>query len=316
MATNPEGLTDTAADPAAVEEKTEDQADFSSAFKERAGVEPEAPEGKQPETEVVKDAGADAPADKAPGDKPDAKPGSDKPDPWAGLNAEQRAAVERLTQSERSQRGRIAALSRKLNSTAPAPTAAPAAEAGKAEPKPSDDGNDAAATAAADLQKRLDQAVEDYPDAVGPIAEIIKEMREGMAQLASTVKPIATDMEAEQLTEAFEQLEQNHSDYVEIAQDRNFLSWVGSQPKSVQAMVNSFDPLEVSLGLTLYKAERAKATAEAGGGQEPKSNATDAKRERQLEGSRQVSSRGAPAAAGTPNDFSAAFKARAETYKK
>ena len=292
---------------------SETQAD--GADKEPSNKEPAEPQAGSTETP------ADAAASDAPADPPA------KADPWEGLTPEQKSYFERLQASERSNRGRVGALTKKLHSTtAPRATDQPAAPAGDKAPQQDREAEQGTKTEgttegegadkASDLDKRLQAAVDEYGDVIGPVAELLKDVRAEIAGIKATVSAVEVENDAQQLTAAYAALEQVHPDYQALAADDNFAAWLGDQPKPVVDLANSFDPREVSLVLTLFKTERSAATAKQPGGEgEPGkegSTATDAKRQRQLEGSRQVPGKGQPAAAGTPKDFSSAFHARAQ----
>jgi hypothetical protein len=239
-------------------------------------------------------------------------------DPYAGLTPEQKAHFERLAASERSQRGRVGALSKKLKSFETVQTHQPPAgqsEAGSQARSGEGDGGEASGeTKAADIEARLKAATDEYGDILGPLPELITELRSKIGKLEASATRHEVDQDARALEEAYGTLEKAHPDYREIAADPKFAQWVGQQPQGVQALANSFDPQEVSLSLQLFKAERSagsQASRDAGEGGDG-GTATGDRRKRQLEGSRQAPSRGAPAATGVPDDFSSAFKQRAK----
>lgn len=284
---------------------------FAAAFSER-GADPQRDEARQPTD-------GDKPSDQGPpaGGSNDTAPAaaaaetvSSGFDPWDGLTPEQKSHFERLANSERSNRGRVGALTRKLNHQL-APRAAEPPQR-PADDQHADDQEDKAPAEASDLDKRLQSVVDEYGDVVGPIAEVLKQVRDEVASLKSVTAQVEVETDAKAIAEAYTSLEQVHPDYAAVAADANFGTWLGDQPKQIIDLANSFDPREVSLALTLFKTERSDAMAPA-----PSSapgnqghSATD-KRARQLEGSRQVAGRGAPAVAGVPDDFGSAFKARA-----
>jgi hypothetical protein len=286
------------------EEKPAEETGFSEAFKATAaGEEVEKPE---PDADASgdKNEDADKTASEAADDKSAAQPGSPS-DPWAGLSPEQEAFFKSLQHSEQSQRGRVAALTRKLQDN-PAQSAPAPSKSGKGD----DDGQDSDESAS-DLDKRLKQATEDYPDAVGPLVEVIADIRKEIGKLSNRVEPIADENDTAMLTKAYADLETAHPDYRQYVGDKNFDAWVADQPANIQQMANSMDAREVSLTLTLFKAERQAAMAGSDAGHKPNNDANEKKRERQLDGSKHVPNKGAPAAAGVPNDYSSAFKARA-----
>ena len=233
-------------------------------------------------------------------------------DPFAGLTPEQKSHFERLQASDRSNRGRVSALTRKLNGTTAQAAPAPQAKTEQG----TNEGSGGEEATVSDLDKRLQTAVDEYGDVVGPIAEILKDVRAEIAAIKGTVSAAEEEVSAQELEIAYEDLQAVHADALDLAEDPNFIAWIGDQPKQVIELANSFDPREVSLVLTLFKTERSAATASpTGAGSDTghkESTATDAKRQRQLEGSKVIPNRGAPAAAGTPNDFRSAFKARTQ----
>lgn len=305
-----------------------DEGGFSEAFAERAS--PEAKPGDA--------GGADATASaeggqSATADQPEAATevaadaGSGKApafDPFAGFTPEQKAHWDKVQASERSNRGRVGALTKKLNGltqqgTQPPPAASDTGDSreGVDEGAATAAGTTGEAQTASDIDKRLGEAVEEYGDIIGPLHEVVTDLRKQIATLeASPKRHEVTVEDAEAMAEAYDKLAEAHSDYQEIASSPGFSTWLGGQPKSVQNLANSYDPQEVSLALTLFKAESkvsSEATTEESEGKG--GTATGDKRERQLDGLRNPTSRGAPAAAGVPNEFGSAFKARAEKHK-
>mgnify|MGYP006405037907 CR=1 FL=1 len=200
----------------------------------------------------------------------------------------------------------------KLNETAAAPKPSPAPAQSQDQDGNADD--DQAAPAADELQKRMDQAIEDYPDVAGPFAEAMKSLRADMEKLGNQVSPIADAKDEATMTQAYIDLEAAHPDYRELAVDESYLNWIGDQPEGVQKLANSYDVKEVSLTLSAFKAERDAEMARLNPADEAKKNETDAKRARQLEGAKSVSQSNQPASSGTPNDFDAAFTRRAKKH--
>lgn len=299
-------------------EGAESNGDFSAAFAERATDptadtrEPQADEQSPADQEPAPAGSEQAPASAAASDTGSE---SEAPafDPFAGMTPELKAHWEKLQSSERSQRGRVGALTKKLNTLAAGP--APAAPKEGSEQTPAKDGEEAAAS---DLEARFKSSVEEYGDVVGPVAQVVEALKAEIAELKASPQreqPAVSDDETEAMAQAYDVLAQDHSDYQQIAVSPEFQQWAMAKPGSVQGLVNSFDPAEVSLALTLYKAEAGLARAAEGEAGKPGSTADD-RRKRQLEGSRDTPSRGAPVAAGVPNDFKTAFNARIEQHKR
>lgn len=296
----------------------EESTGFGEAFSERAdnpaGERPEAgheAEARAPATNEPAAAGSEpAPAPAAAGDTSGTS--AEAFDPWAGMTPEQKSHFERIAASERSQRGRVGALTKKLSSYAAPATreAAPQGQDGEAEQQ-SGDGQ------APDLGARLKQVAEEYGDVNGPVVEAIESMRTELAGLKASATRHEVDADAQRMTEAYTQLEAAHPDASSYGEHNpQFMAWYNEQPDGVKALAGSFDPRETSLALTLFKTEHGLAQAAGGQSGQTGSTAQGDRRARQLEGSRAVSSSGVPVAAGVPNDFSSGFHARAASAQK
>ncbi len=322
MADNDQAQTDATAE--------ENAQDFKDAFKERA----KDPFGTADKPETVADqatktdeatnevAKVEAPSQEAATDTSGAPQKAF--DPWEGLSSEQRSHFERMQASDRSNRGRVGALTKKLNSLTHQ-TQQPLEKKGEE----AEGGNDKAASAD-DIEARLDQVATDYSDVNGPVVEEIKRLRQEIGSLKASANRNEVEADAEKLTEAYEALEEKHSDFVDFAppgddgtppgkQFEAFAGWLVEQPDNIKLLANSFDPKEVSLALTLFKTESGLVTEQPGdrGGEGKGSTATEDKRQRQLSGNRDAKPKGgAPAATGVPNEFGSAFKARASQIEQ
>lgn len=285
---------------------------FAEAFAERAAN--PAGDRKAAEDEALassnepaEQAGSEqAPADAAAGER-EADPEAAAFDPFTGMTPEQKAYWQKREASERSQRGRVSALTKKLDTyLVPTREAAPA--------KQGEEQAEAGEQGAPDLEARLNASAEEYGDVVGPVAEMVKALKAEVATLTASATRHQVDADAERQTEAYSALEAAHPDFIAIAEDPKFhTAWLSQQPQGVQALANSNDPREVSLALGLYKAEAGLARSQPRDGQgDAGSAAQDDKRARQLDGNRQVTARGAPAATGVPNEFKTAFAHRAK----
>lgn len=282
-------------EPKPEETPAEEQNSFADAFAART-VGEEAPAEPAPtEEEGAKPADA-APASVAATEEVAAKGGSNF-DPFAGMTPEQKAHWERVQHSDQSQRGRVAALTRKMQQGTAHTAPAPAAKTDTADTGKANEGDD--------LDAKMKAAAEEYPDAVGPFVEIITAMKSQIADLSKTVQPIADDRSEAELTEAYGILAKAHPDFAQIAADPSWEAWIEDQPEEIQRLATSFDPDHVSKTLDLFKLERAQAAPAV-------DTATEEKRKRQLESGRDVPTKGVPAASGVPNDFNAGFSARAK----
>lgn len=271
---------------------------FAEAFACRSAEEEQEAEPKMPTDEEGKPADA-LPASEAAAEPAAAQNGSF--DPFAGMNPEQKAHWERVQHSDQSQRGRVAALQRKVQTETaqPAPITVAKTEA---------DAYDGKAKTGDDLDAKMKAAAEEYPDAVGPFVEIITAMKTQIADLLTKVQPIADDRSEAELTAAYGVLAKAHPDFAQIAEDPKWAAWIETQPKEIQTLANSFDPEHVSSTIKLFKLENGQASHKP-----LVDTATEDKRKRQLDSSKDVSATGVPSASGVPNDFDAAFKARAKS---
>ncbi len=287
--------------PAPVETPAQEDADFSAAFAERTGREEETPKDNEPDANEEQSA-SEAPAAEG---KPTQGQGSEF-DPWNGLSDEQKSYFEGLKQSESSQRGRVSALSRKINDMEKAATVPPAPKdqgEGDKEPK--------AKETKAERADRMRKAADEYPDAVGDLVEEVLEMRDRLENSQPKAPAESSPPDDAELEKEYAALEKAHPDYRTIGADPAYANWVGTKSEAIRALATSYAASDVSSVLSLYKAER-EASLSSKGNAEEKTNTNAQKRERQLEGSKAVESRGSPtSSAPAADDFNSAFKARA-----
>lgn len=287
---------------------------FSEAFTARAAGEEAPPTDEAQASSSTEGAADQAASDEAPEQSAADDTSGTKPegfDPWADLKPEQKTYFEKLHASERSNRGRVGALTKKLNGMTQGTPRPP--EQGSTDQSQGNGESQAAEQSAAEaLEAKLDAVAEEYGDVLGPLPELVKELRKEITDLKASKNRDEVDADAEALAEAYDRLGEAHPDYQEIAGSREFHQWIGQQPQKVQALLNSYDPAEVSLGLKLYKVESGIGANPGGSDQGDTGGATGDRRERQLGGLRQATTRGAPATSGVPNDFGAAFKSRAK----
>lgn len=281
--------------------------------------EPEAPGGNGPEEEAEVPEEEEAPSEPAAEAEPaeTATPGEAEtegasqppseepaPDPWANLSDEQKALLAELTRERdeaihraSSDANRVAALTRKLQTLSVA--GAPPQEA----PAPTE--------AQKALDGKIKQLREDYGEIAEPLIELIEVQKKELDTVRTTLAGLNEAQQAQVIAHETVALEQRHPDWRNIAQSGDFAGWLEVQPPNIQRLAQSWDARETSVVLTLFKAERAEATGQTQTETPPAPKpdaATGARREQQLEGSKTVRSRPAPAASGPPEDFDAAFK--------
>ncbi|WP_375188411.1 hypothetical protein [Sphingobium yanoikuyae] len=285
--------TDTAQAPAA--QPAQDDDAFNTAFTAQAGREEEAPEAK----EEPKDDTPPAPA----ADAQEPEEAKAPFDPWNGLSDEQKGYFQSLQHSESSNRGRVAALNRQISELRAAGQPPAADQQGK-------DADDKGQQPKDDRTERLKAAAEEYPDAVGPLVEAIVDLQARLEDQKPQAPAAQEEPDAQAMEKEYQALEKAHPDYRQIGADPSYSQWVASKPRAIQELANSYAADDVANVLTLYKAERTASMAPPK--EEAKTDTNAQKRERQLEGSRAVASRGAPVSSGpAADDFNASFAATA-----
>jgi hypothetical protein len=153
-----------------------------------------------------------------------------------------------------------------------------------------------------------DTLKEDYPDiAEGTDSRInraTEPLMRKIEELEEKLTPIQEKQQKDAIGEQYNQLEQEHPDYIEISKDVQFHNWLGAQPLPVQAMINSEDANEASYLLRLYKNDKGLVTE-----QEEVPSELKQRREKQLRQAQNVPSRGGRSQEIVPpnDDFDAAF---------
>lgn len=238
---------------------------------------------------------------------------------WDLAPAEARPAIE-AAQRDLLERGK------EIHRLRSRPTASPAAAAPAPAPKTEE-------APKFDLSKnaKWQKAKEDYPDALGPVEDLINDMlgsvraevRQEIEPLKQVAQSVAEDRTAAVLGEESRRLHEMHPNYSEIVKSDGFsdafASWVASQPETVKAMVanNSEyvkDADEASIvferfqkqtgfGVEAAKEPEPKTPAPAPRASTPQPDpAKQARRRSQLQGSDVVEGRGQSAVTGDPND--------------
>ncbi len=237
-------------------------------------------------------------------------------DIWSTANDQQRAAfqaaqqkLQSLEHDSRSNRGRVSALQREVD-TLKAQLAASTKAAGST-------GQDQEATDA-DI-RRLQ---EEYPEVARPVLKELSSLRTQLSQaLARLDQRDSTEAQAqrEQALDREEQaLTQMHPDWMQVTGNPAFTKWLETQPRYVVEAIRRNgeaiqDAAEAGDIITRFKAHQGVGAATAAPSASGATTATGApanlaaRRQRQLESGAAVSSRGAGPAGGPPDDFEAAF---------
>lgn len=215
-------------------QKPEGNTEFADEFARLGQQDRQAPDGVAPDPEAEKlDAGTKAEPDTGQGGNapPDAAlaggPGAkETPDPWANATPEQLAERDKLIQANRSQAGRLSAVSRELNAIKTGLTANGGRDGAKAK----------------ELDDRFKVLVEEYPDVAGPLVDVIQELRGQVGKL-TTVEVARTEAAtADVLSQQAQLVEQAHPGLVEKVRDgelsADFIKWAETQPRYVIDAIN------------------------------------------------------------------------------
>lgn len=251
--------------------------------------------------------------------------GKQAPDPWANASPEIIAERDRLQaeldaakRSDIASRGRASGLQRQIN----------ALQAESANPKPQGGNGKEPSAGAKALDDKIKQIEEDYPEMSG-LVDMLKAQRAEIDGLKNAVAPVIEADQQEAVNQQYQIMESRHPDWkhygnsamspeykawldnqpAEVkATNAAYHGWLNEQPASIKALAESWDATEAAVALTLFKTERAEAIRRAGGDPGHHSATTDARRQRQLDGGREVGSRPGSAASGAPDDFDGAFQ--------
>jgi hypothetical protein len=279
------------------------------------------------------DAAAEAkdPPSGASGDKPAAGE-VDPSDPWANASPALLAEKLRLENALAAERhrangasGRASGLHRELNALK-ATVEKPEPEAQPSEAKKA-------------LDDKIAQLKEDFPEIAGPLIELLEVQSAQITDLRGKVTPITEATEAEALQASFKALGAKHPDYQSYGDPSNpdyapwlaqqpqkvrednqaYRTWLADQAPGIQNLAKSWDPDDCGVVLSLFKTAKAEASlqarADTGGGKTD--TATGDRRQRQLDGGREVRSKPLPASTGAPeNDFDGAFNHFAKRHER
>jgi hypothetical protein len=282
----------------------------------------------------------DPPSDAAGADK-DPPPGApakaaagevDPSDPWANATPALLAEKQRLEDALAAERhrangasGRASGLHRELNALK--------AQAEKA--PPAEQADDAKAV----LDAKIAQLKEDFPEIAGPLIAVLETQSREIADLRGTVEPITEATEAEAQQASLKALGAKHPDFQsygdpsdpeygpwlktqppKVREDNQaYRTWLGDQAPGIQNLATSWDPNDCAVVLSLFKTAKAEAAHQArtDPGQGKTDTATDDRRQRQLDGGKEVRSTPIQAASGAPeDDFAGAFNHYAKRHER
>lgn len=235
-------------------------------------------------------------------------------DIWSTASEQQRAAyqaaqqrLQSLEHDSRSNRGRVGALQREVDTLKKQLAAYTKAAGSTGQDQDSSD---------ADI-RRLQ---EEYPEVARPVLKELSSLRTQLSQALERLdQRDSTEAQAqrEQALDREEQaLTQMHPDWMEVTANPAFSQWLNTQPRYVmeaiqrngEAIQDAAEAADVIGRFKAHQGAAATAAPSASGATATGAPANlAARRQRQLESGAAVSSRGAGPAGGPPDDFEAAF---------
>jgi hypothetical protein len=222
-------------------------------------------------------------------------------DPWANASPEiiaerdrLQAEADKLKRSNASYRGRASHLQRKV------------AELSRLEAAQQANGTDPIA-----------QLKQEYPDFGTTIEAALKPVQAQMDAIRQAQTADSQAAQDELMQIGVQHLLERHPDALTLKDDPNFIGWVNSQPKAVQALSDSDDADEVSWLFDRFKLERNAAIQAQQGLQPQGQPQPDARRQRQIDAGRQVPSGRTPASSAVaPDDYDGAYAQHLASLKR
>lgn len=245
-------------------------------------------------------------------EEPDTEVASAPDDLWAGASENQRAAyeaaqkeIEKLQQSDRSQRGRLGALQRQLNELHAASQAAakPAADDEEQEADPQ--------YLESDEWKKFHN---EFPEVAAPMQSLTSSLQQEVTRLRKELTAIGSDRRQEAADEQAAILDEQHENWETVVAADEFMPWLDKQPRHIREAASRNSEVIVDAEEAADVIGRFKAFRSAQGETAPKAetppgktggNGTQrlsGKRKRQLETAATSRTGGPGAAHGIPED--------------
>lgn len=223
---------------------------------------------------------------------------------------ELQSRLQQLEHSERSQRGRVGALSRQLQerdriiAELKGRQAAPQPQGKTGESQEVTDQKQAIADEyGADDWKAFEEDFPDIAKALNSRFEQMSRMEERinarLEEVNGAIQPIQQQAHEQHLAGQFAALEARHKDWREVVSAPAFQQWLEQQPEWMQKQVESENADDASALLDIYKGLHASPGESR--------NDTREQRNNRLAQAQTVSRRGAPRPSGAPDDFEGAF---------
>lgn len=306
-------MTDKAAEQQPLDKDTTDDISFDDAFAEFSSRERgerdeyhrEAPEPGDEDGQKEQSASVDADAQEQADDEAEVAKGHE-----AAVSSEDlKARLEQLEHSERSQRGRVGALSRQLQERDRI-----IAELRSRQTQPAQSKTGVSQQVADQKQAIADEHGsadweafrQDFPDIAKALDSRFDEMSRmeerinaRLEEVNGAIQPIQQQAHEQHLASQFAALEARHPDWREVVGAPAFQQWLEQQPEWMQKQVESESADDASALLDIYKGLHATPGESR--------NDTREQRNNRLAQAQTVSRRGAPRPAGAPDDFEGAF---------
>lgn len=297
--------------------------DFEALFDEFSGNRSPDDEGRADKdatssdnTEGDNPGGGDAGGDDAEGDDDSDAPDED----LTPREQELQAQLEKLRQSEASQRGRVGAYQRQINELKRQQAQQPPQSGGQAGQSPDQSSKNVEARQEADQKQAMAKAAgsedwnaleQDFPDIARALESRLDEDRQDRARLQQEVAEMRASVQSTQ-QQAHEQylgnqqdaLQARHSDWKEVVNAPAFQQWLQQQPPSIQTLTESDDAAEAAALLDLFKGANPEAGSDAA---QADAQVQRAKRQQRLEGAQVPQRRGAAKRDATPDDWEGQF---------
>ncbi|WP_277810686.1 hypothetical protein [Chromohalobacter canadensis] len=295
-------------------EAAQPEDDFEAMFAEYSG--------SQPADDTAEQEGGEtgAESETAEGGEEERQAQAEQEEELTPREKELQAQLDRLQQSEASQRGRVGALQRQINEfkrnqggqQRPAQGGQQASQPSNSsgEQQEADQKQAMAEAAGSDDWESLKQ---DFPD----IARAVEARLEGdrqetarlqqeVADLRSTVQPMQEQAHEQYLGSQKRALEARHSDWKEVVNAPAFQQWLQQQPASISSLFESEDAAEAAALLDLYKSTNPPTGSYSAQGN-AQAEAEREKRQQRLAGAVTPQRRGAAKRDAVPDDWEGQF---------
>ena len=299
-------------------EAAQPEDDFEAMFAEYSGSQP-ADDTAEQEQEVGESEADTESSEQAEGGEEERQ--AQQEEELTPREKELQAQLDRLQQSEASQRGRVGALQRQINEfkrnqgsqQRPAQSGQQASQQSKSSGNEQQEADQKQAMAEAVGSDDWESLKQDFPD----IARALEARLEGdrqerarlqqeVADLRSTVQPIQQQAHEQYLGSQMRALEARHSDWQEVVNAPAFQQWLQQQPPSIQALTDSDDAAEAAALLDLYKGTNPSAGSDSAQGN-AQADAQREKRQQRLAGAVTPQRRGAAKRDAVPDDWEGQF---------